>query len=222
MTTGTAGEIVPLRLASSTDTTSRCLRSDDETFADLVRTHQDAVVRYVTRLVGDRSRAEDVAQEAFVRFFRHRQRYEERGTAAAYLYRIATNLVRSDERRRRRWRRLAPQWSLGGSSPDGVQTERHPRDPDPQHRALSSEIDREVRDAIASLDLPLRAPLVLREIEGLSYREIADALGCRIGTVKSRIHRARARLKELLEPYWCDGRGEPSRLHRPPSGGADV
>ncbi|HVR30386.1 MAG TPA: sigma-70 family RNA polymerase sigma factor, partial [Thermoanaerobaculia bacterium] len=75
-------------------------------------------------------------------------------------------------------------------------------EPSPQRRLLSEEATQVVEAALAGLPLRYRAPLVLREIEGLSYREIAVALGCREGTVKSRINRARERLKTLLEPYW--------------------
>jgi RNA polymerase sigma-70 factor (ECF subfamily) len=77
-----------------------------------------------------------------------------------------------------------------------------PPEPSQERRLLSGEATRVVEDALQALPLRYRSPLVLREIEGLSYREIAIALGCREGTVKSRINRARERLKTLLQPYW--------------------
>ncbi|MEM1201865.1 MAG: sigma-70 family RNA polymerase sigma factor [Acidobacteriota bacterium] len=182
---------------------------DRDAFGRIVEQYKDRMVNYLTRLTGERERAEDVAQETFVRFYQHRDRYRDEGTLAAYLFRIATNLVRSEERRRSRWRLLVPMWSRGGTSPDGVHTVDSPPTPDPQRSTLASEEHLMVTRAIAALDLTLRAPLVLREIEGLSYRDIAEVLGLAEGTVKSRLHRARELLKEALAPYWRDGDGAP-------------
>ena len=170
---------------------------DDDAFAALVDRHKDLLVNYLTRLTGSRSQAEELAQETFVRLFRHLDRYRDQGTLVAYLLRIGTNLVRSAERRRARWRLLRPlldaRIAPAGISPSGSSQE---------GEVLASEAQREVTRAIAELDLRFRAPLVLREIEGLSYREIARALGCSEGTVKSRLFRARALLKTRLTPYW--------------------
>ena len=183
-------------------TTSAESEIDDEAFARAIDRYKDRIVNYLTRLTSDRERAEDAAQETFIRFYQHRHRYREEGTLQAYLFRIATNLVRSEERRKKRWRLLEPIFSRGGESPDGVNSEKHPRSDDPDRRALASEEQRQVTLAISRLDLHYRAPLVLREIEGLPYSEIAEVLGLSEGTVKSRLHRAREQLRILLEPYW--------------------
>lgn len=171
-------------------------------FADIVEQHQDLLVNYLTRLVGQRDRAEDLAQETFIRLFQHWETYREEGVVVAYLLRIATNLVRDEERRKKRWGLLWPIWSLGGRSPDGVQTEETPLEANPERQVLSAEERERVQTALDELELVHRAPLVLREIEGLSYLEIAKVLECQEGTVKSRLHRARAVLKEKLAPYW--------------------
>lgn len=178
------------------------LALDGEGFERLVDRHKDQIVGYLTRLTGRRERAEDVAQETFVRFYQHRHRYREEGTVAAYLFRIATNLVRSQERRNRRWRLLQPLLGRGGRSPDGRLEEGEIGPGDPQRQALASEERRQVKAAIARLDLIFRAPLVLREIEGLAYRDIAETLEISEGTVKSRIHRAREQLRQELSAYW--------------------
>lgn len=175
---------------------------DVESFGLLVEQHQDLLVNYLTRMVGQRDRAEDLAQETFVRLFQHWERYRDEGTTVAYLLKIATNLVRDEERRKKRWTLLWPIWSHGGKSPDGVHTEEAPPEPDPERRLLSAEETRRVQDALEGLDLLHRAPLLLREIEGLSYQEIAGILECQEGTVKSRLHRARAVLKSKLASYW--------------------
>lgn len=171
-----------------------------EAFALLVDRHKDVLVGYLTRLTGQAERAEDLAQEAFLRLYTSAHAYEERGQLRAYLFRIATNLLRSEERRSARWRRLRDLFAhSNGHAEAGLA-------PSQERRLLTAEIGGRVGEAIAGLPLRYRAPLVLREIEGLSYREIGGALGCREGTVKSRIHRARQLLRDRLEPYWIGGR----------------
>jgi RNA polymerase sigma-70 factor (ECF subfamily) len=167
---------------------------DRGAFARLVDRHKDAVVSYTTRLTGDRDRAEDLAQETFLRLFRAAAGYSEQGFLRAYLFRIATNLVRSEERRERRLRLLLP--FLGGRRHD---------EPAAPSGLLLQEMHRQVAIALASLPLRFRAPLVLHEIEGWSYTDIARELSCREGTVKSRIHRGRRHLRQRLEPYWTGG-----------------
>lgn len=184
--------------------TIESVRFDDPAaFAEVVDEHKDPIVNYLTRLVGDRDRAEDLAQETFVRLYQHRHRYQDVGHLAAFLFRIATNLVRSEERRKKRWRILRPTLVRDDTAADGVAT--MPPRPDPEGRALAAEERRIVTRAISRLPLDFRAPLVLREIEGLAYREIAEALDLSEGTVKSRLHRARALLETELADYWQDG-----------------
>ena len=195
------------RLATSTSTRAAAGELDTHDFSRIVDRFKDPIVNYVTRLVGQRERAEDVAQETFVRFYQHRHKYRELGSLQAYLFRIATNLVRSEERRRKRWRILEPIFSYGGRSHNGVHSPSSPPSPDPERSSLASEEHQVVTRASAQLDITFRAPLVLREIEGLSYREIADALELAEGTVKSRLHRARELLKDALEPYWTEQQG---------------
>jgi RNA polymerase sigma-70 factor (ECF subfamily) len=167
---------------------------DRHAFARLVDRHKDAVVSYLSRITGDRDRAEDLAQETFLRLFKAADGYREQGFLRAYLFRIATNLVRSEERRERRLRLLLP--FLGGRRHD---------EPAAPSGMLLQELHRQVAVAMAALPLRFRVPLVLHEIEGWSYADIAQELRCREGTVKSRIFRGRRHLKERLEPYWTGG-----------------
>lgn len=173
---------------------------DPEAFGQLVDRYKSPMVNYLARLAGCRDRAEDLAQETFVRLYQGLDRYREKGNFMAYLFRIATNLVRSEERRKKRWRLLAPIF---------VSTNGHRSGPGPQDRLLAGEEHRQVSRALADLDLVYRAPLVLREIEGRSYLEIAAVLGVSEGTVKSRLHRGRHLLKQKLAPYWNGDREEP-------------
>jgi len=173
----------------------RVREGDRQAFAELVDRHKDAVVSYLTRLSGDRDRAEDLGQETFLRLFRAAREYGEQGYLRAYLFRIATNLLRSEERRERRWRLLAPFLHPGRAHDE----------PAAALRLLRREAHGQVTEAVANLPLRYRVPLVLHEIEGWTYQDIAQELGCREGTVKSRVHRGRKQLKEKLEPYWNGG-----------------
>lgn len=164
-------------------------------FAKLVDRHKDALVNYLLRLTRSRERAEENAQEAFLRLYQSASRYNEQGHLVAYLYRIATNLVRSEDRRHRRWRFFTAALSSNGHRPP----------PTPQAQLLREEVKEKVSSALRELPATYRAPIVLRDIEGWSYQEIARALGCREGTVKSRINRGRGQLREMLEPFWSRG-----------------
>lgn len=181
--------------ASDADLMARVRAGDREAFADLVDRHKDAVVNYLTRLTGSRDRAEDLGQEAFLRLFRSAGGYVEQGYLRAYLFRIATNLVRSEERRERRQRLLLP--LLGGESDRS--------EPAAHASLLRQELRRVLAAAVARLPLRYRVPLVLHEIEGWSYADVAAELDCREGTIKSRIHRGRQALKRQLERYWIGG-----------------
>jgi RNA polymerase sigma-70 factor (ECF subfamily) len=174
---------------------ARSRAQDEEAFRELVDRHKNLVVNYLTRLTCDRDRAEDFAQETFVRLYQTMDRYREEGQMKAYLLRIATNLVRSEERRNRRWQILRPFFS----------NETPPADPGPHEELVADEEQQLVSRALTEVDLTYRAPLVLREIEGRSYQEIAQVLGLNEGTVKSRLNRGRNLLKQKLEPYWQTG-----------------
>ena len=177
---------------------ARVRRGDRDAFARLVDRHKDGLVAYLARLTGSPDRAQDLAQEAFLRVFQAAERYRERGEFTAWLYRIATNLVRSEARRERRWSLLAPELARQSSAPVEAGAPRS---------LLRRQMHERLAEALERLPLSLRAPLVLFEIEGWSPADIARALGCREGTVKSRIHRARKRLRDDLAPYRDDWQG---------------
>jgi len=175
---------------------ARVRRGDEDAFATLVDRHKDPLVAYLARLTGSLDRAEDLAQETFLRLYRAAPRYREQGYLAAFLYRIATNLVRSEARRERRWRSLLGELARLGP---GHREEVEPGGP---RRLLARELRGRLAEAVTALPLGLRAPLVLFEIDDWPQGEIARVLGCRVGTVKSRLHRARARLRHELAAYW--------------------
>lgn len=168
-------------------------RSRLEAFENLVERAQHGLVNYLARTTGSRESAEEFAQEAFLRLYRVSGRFDDISTASAYLYRIATNLVRSHYRRSKRWMAIVPKIEAVTRVADGTT---------PQAVAIREEECERVQQALLAVPLHYREPLVLHEIEGWSYEQISKTLGCRIGTVKSRINRGRARLREQLEAYW--------------------
>jgi RNA polymerase sigma-70 factor (ECF subfamily) len=170
----------------------RVREGDDEAFAVIVRRYQDSLVNYVTHLMRSRERAEEVAQDALVRLYRHATKYRDQERLGPYLFRIATNLVVTQVRRERRWALLVPR----------LRTTAHDTTPSPDANLLVDEIQRQVQAALERLPLKYRAPILLYDMEEWSYADIAQALGCRIGTVKSRIARGREQLRRELAPYW--------------------
>ncbi len=164
---------------------------DEGAFAELVNRHKDMVVNYLTRLTGGRCDAEDLAQDTFLRLFTATKSYRSEGKFKGYLLRIATNTALSHTRKLKRQRILMG--LISAEPPPVVKT--------PQYRLLDGEAQRVLAEAIEGLPWRFRVPLVLREIEEMSYEAIAEVLDCSQGTVKSRISRGRGRLKRTLVPY---------------------
>jgi RNA polymerase sigma-70 factor (ECF subfamily) len=164
---------------------------DRQAFSGIVERHKDAMVNYLCRLTGCRARAEDMAQETFLRLYLYRERYQEQGKLGALLYRIATNLAHSEGRRQKRQQVL--RGILGRGSGESGDT--------PESDLLRHEAHVQLQQAITQVKLRFRVPLVLHEIEGLSYSEVAEVLSVRENTVKSRISRGRRMLRESLNGY---------------------
>jgi len=173
---------------------------DEDAFGQIIDRYKDAMVNYLTKLCGCRDRAQDMAQETFLRLYLTRERYQESGRLGGYLYRIATNLVRSEARRARR-HRLLSFGLLGGDPLPGVTRET------PHGDMVQKEEQTLVQEAIRELPLNFRLPLVLHEIEGLSYPEVARVLEQKENTVKTRIFRGRRLLQASLDGYY-NGMGE--------------
>lgn len=171
----------------------RTKTGDPSAFTQLVDRYKHSLVNMLTRMVGSRDRAEDLAQETFLRLYQHADRYNEQGKLLSFLFQIAGNLVRSEERRGRRWRRIVPIFGPSLSAPLAPHQERG---------VLETEAQSLLTAAIAELPLTYREPLVLHEIEGLPYEQVATICGLPEGTVKSRINRGRQKLRERLAPYW--------------------
>src|SRR5512142_1108951 len=157
---------------------------------EVVRTHSARVYRLAYRLTGNPHDAEDLTQEVFVRVFRSLSKYTP-GTFEGWLHRITTNLFLDMARRRQRIR-------FEGLGEDAAQR-LHGRGPTPAEAFEERHLDADVSAALQALPPEYRAAVVLCDIEGLSYEEIAATLGVKLGTVRSRIHRGRAQLRAALD-----------------------
>ena len=168
------------------------------TWDEVVRTHSARVYRLAYRLTGNPHDAEDLTQDVFVRVFRSLSSYTP-GTFEGWLHRITTNLFLDRVRRKQRIR-------FDGLADDAA--ERLPgREPGPDQVYDERHFDDDVQRALDALPADFRAAVVLCDIEGLSYEEIAATLGIKLGTVRSRIHRGRAQLRTALE-HRAPGRRE--------------
>jgi len=159
------------------------------TWEEIVREHSVRVYRLAYRLTGNSHDAEDLTQEVFVRVFRSLSSYTP-GTFEGWLHRITTNLFLDMARRRQRIRfeglgeETAARLGDGGRSPADAFDDRH--------------LDGDIQAALKALAPEYRAAVILCDLEGLSYEEIAATLGIKLGTVRSRIHRGRAQLRAAL------------------------
>jgi RNA polymerase sigma-70 factor, ECF subfamily len=156
---------------------------------ELVRQHSSRVYRLAYRLTGNQHDAEDLTQEVFVRVFRSLPSYTP-GTFEGWLHRITTNLFLDMARRRQRIR-------FEGLGDQAVGLLRDD-EPTPAQAFDARHLDTDVQQALEALAPEYRAAVVLCDIEGLSYEEIAATLGVKLGTVRSRIHRGRAQLRAAL------------------------
>lgn len=158
------------------------------TWAELVSEHSDRVYRLAYRLTGNQQDAEDLTQDVFVRVFRSIHTFQP-GTLEGWLHRITTNLFLDGARRRQKIRMdplaAAPDHLWGQAS-------------SPEQLHADGSLDADVAQALAALNPEQRVAVVLCDIEGLSYEEIAQVLDVKLGTVRSRIARGRAQLREAL------------------------
>ena len=165
------------------------------TWDQVVARHSTRVHRHAMRLTGNRADADDLTQEVFLRVFRSLDTYVP-GTFEGWLHRITTNLFLDQVRRRARMRLDPAGDSLEGSVAPA---------PAAHDLALEEMFDNDVENALSALPPDFRAAVLLADVDGLSYEEVADVLGLKLGTVRSRIHRGRSKLRRAL-------------AHRAPSG----
>jgi RNA polymerase sigma-70 factor (ECF subfamily) len=169
-------------------------------FGELVRRYKGAIVTYLARYVGDLKTAEDLAQETFVRVFRKIDAYDSRARFSTWLYTIASNLAKDEFKRRKRHPALSFDWQSSGTDDTtrSIPTLEDAQE-SPERVALQTETSQRVQETLQRIEADDREILILREIQGLKYDEVAEILGVPLGTVKSRIARARVAFKNLWE-----------------------
>ncbi len=177
------------------------LAGDPRAFGRIVERYQVRLLNFVMRMIGDRERAEDLVQEAFLRVHRHLHRFDRSRKFSTWVYTIASNLAKNELRNRGRSPLIAFEQARPrdeddprpidfedlGNRPDDLYEQRH----------LRSLVDQ----TVAKLTPHHREVFVLRELEGKSYEEIAEIVHCNLGTVKSRLNRARQSFAELIAPH---------------------
>lgn len=188
----------------------RCRAGDPEAFARLVALHEGMVYNLAARLLGDGEEARDVSQDVFLQVYRTLGRFEGRSSVKTWIYRIVVNQCHN---RRRFWRRRGR--SQSRPLEDLTAAEEARLSSSAPHSSLSpfERVDRAeraacVQEALLSLSFAHRAVLLLRDAEGLSCEAVAEALALPVGTVKSRLARAREALRARLLPSFPEAEGE--------------
>jgi RNA polymerase sigma-70 factor, ECF subfamily len=185
----------------------RLKRRDEDAFREMIRTYQTDVFNLVFRMLGNREEAEDLAQEVFVTVFKSIEGFRGDSKFSTWLYRIAVNTCKNRYKylARRMHHAQAPLDEISERSMSGrdggpvVSLQAQISRPDKMLEGL--QLERALKQAIASLEEDQRALIVLRDIQGLSYQEIAKITSLPEGTVKSRLHRARMALKDKLKKH---------------------
>lgn len=200
---------------ADTSLVERCQANDAAAFNEIVSRYKDRVHNYVCRMAGTGTDAEDLTQETFVRAFVSIKSFQGRASLNTWLYRIATNVCIDHARRSGKIK--ANTESLQQNEEDGGSAERDLPDSrfDPQNILLNKELGAKLELALKALPEKLRMVVLLHDIEGLPYEEIAQIAECPLGTVKSRLFNARAALRDRLKPYldisWVDASGRSAR-----------
>ena len=187
-------------------------RGDQSAFEQLVLNNQNKVYSLALRLVGDREEAADLAQEAFVRAWQGLSSFQGESSFSTWMYRLTTNVCIDHLRKKKRREGVEPTVSLDDA--DSGWAEPADWEQDPQLQLERSERGKALARGLARLPDWQRRALVLRELSGLSYQEIAEALELDLGTVKSRIARARLSLRKILLEdgnFFVDGPSKPAK-----------
>jgi RNA polymerase sigma-70 factor (ECF subfamily) len=190
-----------LRAMDDSQVVSAFLNGEERAFSELVDRYQTRLLNFIYRTIGDREKSEDLVQEVFIRVYRHLHRFDRSKKFSTWAYTIASNLAKNELRNRSRnplvlFQTVQKNWDDddrplqfedSSSRPDDMYRKRHLR-----------EI---VEESVAKLPEHHRDVFILRELEGKSYEEIAEITDCNLGTVKSRLNRARNSFAEIVAPY---------------------
>ena len=180
---------------------ARHLSGDARAFGELVGRYHGRLLNFTHRMIGDRERAEDLVQEAFIRVSRHLHRFDPSKKFSTWVYTIASNLAKNELRSHRRSPLVFYQSARAPGDEDHSPLQYEDSRSRPDDMFAGRQLKELVEATLARLSPQYRQVLILREFEGRSYEEIAEIAGCNLGAVKSRLHRARACFAALITPY---------------------
>ena len=189
-----------LRELGDNDVVQASLEGDARAFGELVSRYDQRLLNFVYRTIGDRERAQDLVQETFVRVYRHLQRFDQTKKFSTWIYTIASNLAKNELRNRSRnplvlFQTIKKNWDADHRPLEWEDTQYKPDD-----LFRKRHLREKVEEAVKQLPEHHRIVFVLRELEGKTYEEIADITGCNLGTVKSRLNRARNNFATIIAP----------------------
>jgi len=173
------------------------VNGDIEAFDIIVDRYKNRLINFVFRFVKDYDVSEDIVQETFLRVFRKRRDYKAIANFSTWIFTIAGNLAKSELRRRKRWRFL----SLDAGNDDEKTFELPDTGLKPDRVTAVRMLDENVQDCIEKLQDKYKEALILRDIQGMSYKQIAKVVGVPVGTIKSRVNRARLKLQKKLKGH---------------------
>lgn len=178
----------------------RFLAGDEQAFNELVRRYQARLLRFVNRMIGDWERSEDLVQDIFVRVFRSIEGFDQSRKFSTWVYAIARNVARTELRRRSKSREVLFQTLEGDDDSGWTMDYWSDPSPGPDELYRKRRLQATVEEAVEMLPERYRAVFVLRELEERSYEEIAEIADLNVGTVKSRLNRARQHFAEIVAP----------------------
>jgi RNA polymerase sigma-70 factor (ECF subfamily) len=173
---------------------ARFQSGDIYAYEQLVRRYKEPLLNFIFRFIGDLVEAEDIVQDTFYRVYKNKHYYKEVAKFSTWIYTIASNLAKTELRRRRRKRFF----SINKETPNEKEVEIPDLKTDPEVEANTVVTEKIIQKAIGKLPQKFRQVIVLRDIQGFSYEEISSIIKVPLGTVKSRVNRARLRLQEDL------------------------
>lgn len=176
------------------------LQGERSRFRELVERYDQKLLNFINRLIGDRERSEDLVQETFIRVYKHLDRFDQDKKFSTWVYTIAGNLAKNELRNRARnpivlLENLIQEWDEDHRSLEFADNSKKPDD-----LFMKRHLREVVEKAVEKLPTHHRLVFVLREAEGKSYEEIAEITGCSLGTVKSRLNRARNNFAAIVAP----------------------
>lgn len=175
---------------------------DVEAFEKIIEEHHNIVYSIALRMSGNETDAFDMAQEVFIKLYRNLSKFDGHSKLSTWIYRVASNTCLDELKKRKRlWNNTKSLNEEMETKDDSVVLEIKDTKPLPEEQIENSEIKEILNNAILKLSNQHKEVIILRDIEGFSYEEIADIIGCGVGTVKSRLSRARSSLRKILKDY---------------------